>query len=134
MVMRGDQEPAFPEEQAIFLAHGVFPGTFATGTQRDILLHDKAPEERRPLFPFQILGNSLEVLPARTFRDKAGFMPKVLGGLDVVLDDERAITQLAGQRPGEKRIGRVGPDGSGRAITNLGIVVGEVGHFRILRR
>ena len=66
-----------------------------TGAQWHILLHDKAPEKRRPLLSFQVLRNALEVLPASAFQDKAGFVPQMLGGLDVVLDDKRAVAQPA---------------------------------------
>src|SRR4051794_39365851 len=61
-------------------------------------------------------------------------MPKVFCGFDVVLDDEGTVAELASQRPGGKRIRRVGPNGTRREFLNLRIVVGEVGHFRILRR
>jgi len=32
-------------------------------------------------------------------------MPKVLGGFDVIFDDEGAVAELASQCPGEERIG-----------------------------
>src|ERR1700723_927946 len=61
MVMRSDQQPPFPEEEAIFFAQGILPRTFPTRAQRHILLHDKAPEERLPLLVSEVLGDSLKV-------------------------------------------------------------------------
>jgi hypothetical protein len=80
-----------PKEEPVLLAHGVFSRTFVPRAQRHILLHAEAPEVRLPLLSFQVLGDALEVLPASAFRDKADFVPKVLGGLDVILDDKRAV-------------------------------------------
>src|SRR5436309_2661067 len=110
MIMRGDQQFPFPEEQSIFLAHRILPRTFATRSQRHILLHDETSEEGLPLLPSQVLCNSLEVFPTRTFRDEAGFMPKVFCRFDVIFDDEGAVAELASQSPGEKRIGGVRPN------------------------
>jgi hypothetical protein len=94
MIMRSDQQLPIPEEEAIFFAHRILPRTFPTGAQGNILLHDEASEECLSLLPSQILCDPLEVLPARTFRDESGFMPKVFCGFDVVFDHKGAITQL----------------------------------------
>ena len=91
MIMRCDEQSSFPEKQAIFFALRILSRTFPARAQRYILLHHEASKKRTALFPFQVLGNSLEVLPARAFWDEAGFMPEVLCGLDVVFDDEGAI-------------------------------------------
>ena len=61
-------------------------------------------------------------------------MPQVLGRFDVVLDDERAVAQFARLSPGEEGIGGIGPNGARRIVTDFGIVVREIGYFRILRR
>src|SRR6185437_12021303 len=94
MIMRGDQQSSFPEEQAVFLAHRVLSRTLATRSQGHILFHDETSKERLPLFFQQIVGNSLKVLPSRTFWNETGFVPQVFCRFDVILDDEGAITQL----------------------------------------
>src|SRR5437763_1269869 len=78
------------------------------------LENNEAPEEHVSLLSAQGLRNPLEVLPAGACGHEAGIVPKVLGRLDVVLEDDRAVAQLAGHGGGEGGLAVVdvadGPD------------------------
>src|SRR5262245_51541177 len=102
--MRGDQKFAVPKEKAVLLALRVLAWAGTAGSQRHVLLHNESTVERGPLLLVESVCDRLELFATGVLRNETRFVPQVFGGLDVILEHEWTVAQLAALAPRQVRI------------------------------